>query len=47
MTANIWGALKAVADFIWWVGIVATLVLLAYFAGLGLHWWPSHTGFWP
>ncbi len=47
MGANVWRALKAVADVIWWVGIVATLSLLTYFTGLFLNWWPGHSGFWP
>lgn len=38
--------LKTVVTIIWWLALLASLGLLVYFAGLGLHLWPRSSGFW-
>jgi hypothetical protein len=38
--------LKTLANVVWWLGLLASLGLLGYFAGLGLHLWPQPNGFW-
>lgn len=39
-------SLKRVADVIWWLSLLASLGLIAYFTGLGLRLWPISNGFW-
>jgi hypothetical protein len=39
-------ALKMVAKVIWVLALLASIGVIAYFAGLGFHLWPNPNGFW-
>ena len=39
--------LKTLVNVVWWLGLLASLGLIGYFAGLGLRLWPMPSGgFW-